>query len=181
MGVLAAGGYTHGNKTWTQIKAITGAKVGDTVFDTTYRKRRMWDGDNFIHGHSVSLENSFTETVASQDGYVVCPDPSEDNMVRRSYTTADIEIIVGVFEDVKTSTDGDVCPVCYFGYVDIWGEGGSGGNAIVAGDFLKQGTVSQGHCEDVAAGANVFANYIGADITVASGSGKAIFRPIERY
>lgn len=181
MGVLAKGGYTYGNKTWTQIKAITGAQVGDTVFDTTYRKRRMWDGDNFIHGHSVSVENSFTETLASQDGYIVGVDPDNDSQVRRSYTTADVEIIVGVFEDVKSSTDGDICPVCYFGYCDIYGEGGAGSATIEAGDYLKQGTVSQGHCEDVAAGANVFANYIGADITTSSGTGKAIFRPIERY
>jgi hypothetical protein len=113
MASLSRGSYTYGNKSWSQIILITGANVGDTVWDTTYSKRRIWDGYNFVHGSQVSIET--TGTV--DDGYVVTISSTNDNKIDPETGSGDAECVIGVVEDGKTNTSGDIVTMTYHGLV----------------------------------------------------------------
>ena len=54
MGILRNGFYSRGYKTTEQIYDMTGMRYGDTVFDTTRKERRVYDGSNWVTGNMIS-------------------------------------------------------------------------------------------------------------------------------
>ena len=54
MGILRNGFYTRGYKTTEEIYDMTGMRYGDTVFDTTRKERRIYDGITWVTGSMIS-------------------------------------------------------------------------------------------------------------------------------
>lgn len=54
MGILRNGFYSRGYKTTEEIYALTGMRIGDTVFDTTRDERRIYDGDVWVTGSMIT-------------------------------------------------------------------------------------------------------------------------------
>ena len=54
MGILRNGFYTRGYKTTEQIYDMIGMRYGDTVFDTTRKEKRVYDGNNWVSGNMIS-------------------------------------------------------------------------------------------------------------------------------
>ena len=54
MGILRNGFYTRGYKTTEQIYDMLGMRIGDTVFDTSRKERRIYDGNNWVSGNMIS-------------------------------------------------------------------------------------------------------------------------------
>lgn len=55
MGLLTKGMYSRGNKTTSQIAALTGMVAGDTVFNTDREERQVYDGNVWISGNQIGL------------------------------------------------------------------------------------------------------------------------------
>jgi hypothetical protein len=55
MGLLTKGMYSRGNKTTSQIAALTGMVAGDTVFDTDREERQVYDGNVWISGNQIGV------------------------------------------------------------------------------------------------------------------------------
>lgn len=179
MGTLSRGSFTYGNKTNAQIILITGANEGDTVWDTTYNKRRMWDGDNFIHCNQKSLGT----TTGFLDGGIATVSSTTNNLASFQNLAADTEIPIGVVENGKGNVagGGPIVPMTYHGDVRAQVTAGGGGNAANPGDYVRNdtGTSRQGYADTAAAGVGTFAHYIDATAT-ATGLRRVIFRPVER-
>ncbi len=70
MGILRNGFYTRGYKTTEQIYDMTGMRNGDTVFDTTRKERRVYDGSNWVTGNMISKtfkRNDYVGTITYLD------------------------------------------------------------------------------------------------------------------
>lgn len=69
MGILRNGFYSRGYKTTEQIYDMTGMRYGDTVFDTTRKERRIYDGAVWVSGNMIT--KSFQpETYGSSPSYL---------------------------------------------------------------------------------------------------------------
>ena len=69
MGILRNGFYSRGYKTTEQIYDMTGMRNGDTVFDTTRKERRVYDGEVWVSGNMIT--KSFQpETYGSLPSYL---------------------------------------------------------------------------------------------------------------
>lgn len=173
MGILTKGKYTYGNLPYSTIITITSAKVGDTVFDTTYNKLRSWDGNNFVHGHQISQET----IGAILDGYVMVVASSADNKVDFQRGSADTEGVVGIGEDKKAGTIGNIVPVTYHGDTRMLIAG-----AASVGAYVRLNTTSLGLAITAAsASAGVFGFMIGPAIGAATNAvRRCLFKPVER-
>ena len=179
MASLSRGSYTYGNKSWAQIILITGANVGDTVWDTTYSKRRVWDGSNFIHSSQASIET----TGIVDEGYMVTISSTSNNKIEPETGFADSECVIGVVEDGKNNTSGDIVTMTYHGSVKARidstvynsntgnfvysynGVPGSPAGIVLSAGFAAAGAV--GHYLDSFSNIDTLNNII--------------FRPLERY
>jgi hypothetical protein len=54
MGILRNGFYTRGYKTTEEIYDMTEMRYGDTVFDTTRKERRIYDGAVWVTGNMIT-------------------------------------------------------------------------------------------------------------------------------
>lgn len=185
MGIFTKGYYTHGSLAWSGILTLSGSRqvsIGDTVWDTTYNKKRMWDGFNFVHTHQRSVPVSGSNM---SYGSVLTVSANQDDTIRYSTSTADLEGVIGVAEDQKGQANGDYIPVHYHGDVKMLVEAGTGGNSADPGDFLDFGTlVKYSNPDPLAVG--TYAIYIDTTATTNSTLGnvatlrRVIFRPVER-
>lgn len=66
MGILTNGYYSRGRKTGSEISALTGMAIGDTVFNTDTEERLIYDGYNWISGSIISLKSKGSPIVGSQ-------------------------------------------------------------------------------------------------------------------
>jgi hypothetical protein len=174
MATLTKGRYTYGSQTWANIILIAGAKVGDTVWDTTYQKRRTWDGSNFVHGNQKTQLN----TAVLINGGVVVVSATTNSQITGQNLSADTEGIIGIVEDVKTGVAGSACTMTYHGDVKALVIG-TGGNPASPGDYVKNDTTNVGYANTAAAGAGTFALYMDAAATT-TGLRRILFRPVER-
>lgn len=174
MATLTRGRYTYGNQTWANIILITGANVGDTVWDTTYQKKRMWDGNNFVHANQKSVNNVATLI----NGGAVVISSTTNNRVAPQQLAVDTEGIIGIVEDVKTGAANTWCTMTYHGDVKALILA-SAGNPATPGDYIKNDTTNVGYSITAAAGAGTFGHYLDASATT-SGLRRILFRPIER-
>lgn len=54
MGILRNGFYTRGYKTTEEIYDMIGMRYGDTVFDTTRKEKRVYDGQVWVSGNMIA-------------------------------------------------------------------------------------------------------------------------------
>ena len=54
MGIRRNGFYTRGYKTTEEIYDMTGMRIGDTVFDTSRKERRIYDGAVWVTGNMIT-------------------------------------------------------------------------------------------------------------------------------
>ena len=176
MGVLTRGHYTYGSKIWSDIILITGANIGDTVWDTTYDKKREWDGNNFVHANQKSM----VTTTGLLNGSVVVSSSTGNNQIASQALAADTEGIIGVVENGKGNVVGVSVPMTYHGTVKALVVA-TAGNPSNPGDFVKNatGASQQGYANTAAAGAGTFALYVDAAATN-NGLRSIVFRPVER-
>ena len=174
MGVLTKGHYTYGRKTWADIILITGANIGDTVWDTTYAKKREWDGNNFVHANQKSM----ITTTGLLDGAVVVSSSTVNNQIAFQALAADTECIIGIVENGKGNVAGVNVPMTYHGTVKALVVA-TAGNPAAPGDFVKNDTTTNGYANTAAAGAGTFALYVDANATT-TGLRSIVFRPVER-
>lgn len=174
MGILTKGKYTYGNLPWSTIITITGAKTGDTVFDTTYNKLRSWDGRNFVHGHQITQE-----TVGGiLAGGVIVVASSANNKVDFQRLSTDSEGSIGIGEDPKAGAVGDFITVTYHGEVKILIDGTAG-----VGNYVRNSLTVNGYGDAVTtASAGVFGIMIGPAIVAPATNGlrRCLFKPVER-
>ena len=184
MGILTRGQYTHGTLTWNQILLLSSSRqlnTGDTVFDTTYNKKRMWDGFNFVHTHQASVVASGSGT---NYGSVVTVSANTDDAIRFTVSLTDAEGVIGVAEDQKGSANADVLPIHYHGYTRLLAEAAPA-TPLAPADLMDLGTL-QKYSNTVTAGVGVYAISINTSVTANSTAGDTgslrdvIFRPIER-
>lgn len=177
MGSLTNGRFTYGNKTNAQLITITGANIGDTVWDTTYNKRRIWDGNNFVHCNQKSLGT----TTGFFDGGIATVSSTVNNQASFQNGAADTEIAIGVVENGKGNATGGgpIVPVTYHGDTRALVIAGNGGAAANPGDFVKNDTGAGGYATTDNAQPGVFALYMDATATT-TGVRRILFRPIER-
>lgn len=174
MGVLTRGHFTYGSQTWANIILITGANIGDTVWDTTYSKKREWDGNNFVHANQKSM----VTTTGLLDGAVVVSSSTVNNQIAFQALAADTEGIIGIVENGKGNVIGVNVPMTYHGAVKALVIA-AGGNPADPGDFIKNSTANNGYAISAPAGSGTFALYVDAS-TTATGLRSIIFRPVER-
>jgi hypothetical protein len=174
MATLTRGRYTYGNQTWANIILITGANVGDTVWDTTYQKKRMWDGNNFVHANQKTQIN----TAGLINGGVVVVSSTVNNQIAPQQLAVDTEGIIGIVEDVKTGAIGSACTMTYHGDVKALVIA-SAGNPSAPGDYLKNDTTNVGYATTAAPTAGTFGHYLDASATT-TGLRRILFRPVER-
>ena len=175
MGILTRGHFTYGSQTWANIILITGATIGDTVWDTTYAKKREWDGNNFVHANQKSM----ITTTGLIDGAVVVSSATVNNQIGFQALAADTEGIIGIVENGKGNVIGVTVPMTYHGTVKALVVAGASGAAANPGDFVKNDTTSNGYANTAAAAAGTFALYVDAAATT-TGLRSIIFRPVER-
>ena len=63
MGILRNGFYTRGYKTTEEIYDMLGMRYGDTVFDTTRKEKRVYDGQVWVSGNMITKSFVFGGTV----------------------------------------------------------------------------------------------------------------------
>lgn len=186
MGYLTRGYYTHGNLSWSTIITLSGSRqinIGDTVFDTTYNKKRMWDGHNFVHTHQKSIPVSGSNM---SYGGVVTVSANQDDTIRFTISTADAEGIIGIAEDQKTRSNGDFIPVHYHGDVKVLAEAGNGAAALDPNDYMDIGTIQQFSNVVTSPAVGIYALYLDTSTTTNSTLANAatlkrvLFRPVER-
>ena len=174
MGILTKGKYTYGNLPWSTIITITGANIGDTVFDTTYNKLRSWDGRNFVHGHQITQE-----TVGGiLAGGVIVVASSANNKVDFQRLSTDSEGSIGIGEDAKTGSTGDFITVTYHGDVRILIDG-----TAAVGNYVRNSVTVNGYGDAVTtSSAGVFGIMIGPAIVAPATNGlrRCLFKPVER-
>jgi hypothetical protein len=175
MAALTRGRYTYGSQTWANIILITGANIGDTVWDTTYQKRRMWDGNNFVHANQKSM----VTTTGLLDGAVVVSSNTVDNQIKFQALAADTEGIIGIVENGKGNVIGVTVPMTYHGDVRALVVASGGGGAANPGDYVKNDTTNNGYANTAAPSAGTFAHYMDAAATT-TGLRRILFRPVER-
>lgn len=178
MGILTRGQYTYGNKVWTDILAISQSitpNIGDTVFDTTYNKPRMWDGNNFVHSHQKSVGtvggilNGATMVVAS----------SANNAVDFQRGSTDTEGVIGIGEDQKTGASGSIVPVAYHGDLKAL-IAASAGTPATTGNYVINSTTNLGYSTtSTTTAVGDSGLYLDAN-TTSSGLRRILFRPVER-
>ncbi len=66
MGILRKGFYTRGYKSTEEIYDMTSMRIGDTVFDTSRKERRVYDGANWVTGNMIS-KTFITQTYTGSD------------------------------------------------------------------------------------------------------------------
>ena len=174
MGVLTRGHFTYGSQTWANIILITGANAGDTVWDTTYAKKREWDGNNFVHANQKSM----VTTTGFLDGGVGVSSSTVNNQLGFQALAADTEGVIGIVENGKGNVIGVTVPMTYHGTVKALVVA-TGVNPSNPGDFVKNDTTSNGYANTAAAGAGTFALYVDAAATT-TGLRSIVFRPVER-
>ena len=174
MGVLTRGNFTYGSQSWANIILITGANTGDTVWDTTYSKKREWDGNNFVHANQKSMVTS----TGLIDGAVIVSSATVNNQVGFQALAADTEGIIGIVENGKGNVIGVTVPITYHGTVKALVIA-TGGNPATPGDFVKNDTTNNGYANTALAGAGTFALYVDATATT-TGLRSIVFRPVER-
>lgn len=174
MGVLTKGHFTYGSQTWANIILITGANIGDTVWDTTYSKKREWDGNNFVHANQKSM----VTTTGLIDGAIVVSSSTVNNQIAFQALLADTEGIIGIVENGKGNVIGANVPMTYHGNVKALVIA-TAGNPASPGDFVKNDTTLNGYANTAIAGAGTFALYVDAAATT-TGLRSIVFRPVER-
>lgn len=174
MATLTIGRYTYGRKTWADIILITGANVGDTVWDTTYSKKRMWDGHNFVHANQKSV---ITAAGLLNGGVAVISSTTNNQIVGQQLAT-DTEGIIGIVEDAKSLAVGVYVTMTYHGDVKALVVA-SGANPSAPGDYLKNDTTNVGYAITALPAAGTFGHYLDASATT-TGLRRILFRPVER-
>lgn len=137
MGVIKAGRYKYGYKTEVTLETFNPGTqvVGDTVFDTTRGKRRIWDGYNWATPNGKSIQYSTTESVNTGDA--IQADDVGNLNVRRTQGTAALESLVGFIAVGGSITAGDYKLIEYVG--DVWAatNAGSGPSTVTTGDLTE--------------------------------------------
>lgn len=176
MGILRIGGYTYGNDSYANIIALTGMSVGDTVFDTDHHQKRIYDGDNWVHGNQITQET----TGGLLDGAWMIQSASADDKVHFQGGSADTEGIIGIVEDEKTQSVGDMVAVSYAGDIKkcLITAGAAGDNAEPA-DFVEINTASAGYGDIQSAGVGTSAIYLDA-VATATGERRVLLRGCEK-
>lgn len=177
MGFLSKGSYAYGNRSYTDILALTGMSLGDNVFDTTYSYERIYDGDNWVHGN----QRSFTTDGGLLDGAVMIASGSNDNRIDFHNGSADSEAIIGIVEDSVNGSVGDVVPLTYHGDVrKCLVTAGASPDDAATGDYVQISTSSNGYGDIGTLAPDIFGNYIDSAAT-ATGERRIIFRHVERF
>ena len=176
MGILTKGKYTYGNKTWAVIITITGAKIGDTVFDTTYSRLRSYDGNNFVCTH----QKSYVSDGPMINGYLLVASPTTDNRVNFQQGVGDTEGVAALCEDARTGATGDTISCIYFGDTYAIIQAGAGADNAEPGDAWEVSTLTTGIGDIKTASAGTLGYYFDS-IAVTTGLRRVIFRPIDRY
>lgn len=70
MGILRNGFYSRGYKTTEEIYDMTGMRYGDTVFDTTRKERRIYDGNVWVTGSMITKQFTGSSSTAGSITYV---------------------------------------------------------------------------------------------------------------
>ena len=174
MATLSNGRYTYGNKTWAVIQTITGANVGDTVWDSTYNKRRIWDGSNFVHGSQASV----ITTAGFLDGGIATVSTTVNNNISFQAGVGDTECVIGVVENGKGNVAGVSATMTYHGDVRALVIA-SGGNPANPGEYVEVDTGNNGYSTTVAVGVGTFGQYLDVAVTTTD-LRRILFRPVER-
>lgn len=186
MGILTRGQYTHGTQTWATIITLSGSRqinIGDTVFDSTYNKKRTWDGFNFVHSHQASV---FASGSNMSYGSALTVAANQDDAVRYSVSATDLEGVIGICEDQKSAANGDYVTVHYHGQTKALIEAAAGGGNVEPGDLLDFGGVQKYSTNAGGGAVGVYGVYIDATVTTNSSTTDIttlrdiVFAPVER-
>jgi hypothetical protein len=179
MGILTKGEYSRGVKTAVQIAALTGMQAGDTVFDSTWGIRKIYDGNNWVSGGQISFITDGIPTGGNQtDGAASRVSANNDFRIQSGQSTAnDINIIGAVQLASGTLTAGSSFAVVQYSGI---GNVASAGNGLINRGTFVELSVTFGRADDNPSPAvGVFGVWLtdGALNTPL----KAFIRPIESF
>ena len=143
MGILRNGFYSRGYKTTEEIYALTGMRYGDTVFDTTRKERRIYDGNIWVSGSMITKTwggESFNNGILYVDtakcgqmvGYPPNGNPGFINSVNNLSAVINIENGIGImqFPINKSYSGNPKSAIQYSGQAYVW--------ANTSGSFVGQ-------------------------------------------
>jgi hypothetical protein len=176
MGNLRKGFYTRGNKTTSEIAALTGMAAGDTVFDTNRQERRVFDGDNWVSGNQISLRTDGIDTVQPQ-AFGSCSRISGFNnfAIQSGLSATYDENIVGCVQGTigATFSVGSQVILQYRGFAYI-----AFLTSITRSQFVDL-SATPGRANSIASASIGTMGIWLENITAAAGAGRAFLQPIE--
>jgi hypothetical protein len=178
MGNLRKGFYTRGNKTTSEIAALTGMAAGDTVFDTDRQERRVFDGNNWVSGNQISLRSDGTGSTPAFQSFGSCSRISGSNnfAIQSGFSATYDENIVGCVQGSigATFSVGSQVILQYRGLVYT-----ASLSSIIRSQFVDLSATPGRADTNAAAGVGTMGVWL-ENITAAGGTtGRAFIQPIE--
>jgi hypothetical protein len=182
MGLTTKGFYTRGSKTSAEIGLMTGMVSGDTVFDTTRRERRVYDGFNWVSGNQISILSRGQNPAGANANQLVgaCCCISDQNFsIQSGISTANDENIIGCLQGVNPLFD---VAIGATGILQYRGMGFiANTTAVVNGNTIYADLasgVSRGRCAPIASpGIGTMGVFV--ETQIANYATKGIIQPIE--
>lgn len=153
MGLLTRGNTTYGNRTTAQIDALTGMSEGNTVFDTSLKRYRVYDGLGWA-GDNIVVQKISTGFAATAQGNTIIPSTvpigggSEIGIPTTS--TGNQEFIFATSVSTVTKNQNEYCPVSYLGVQPALYDGA--GAAVDPADYPTLSTLTAGRFAEVTSG-----------------------------
>ena len=175
MGNLRKGFFTRGYKTSTEIVSLTEMEIGDTVFDTTWSVRKVYDGNNWVSSLQVSMISDGIPSGGGQgNGSCAAVSGTNDFRIQSGISTAnDYNLIGAVQSPGGTVSIGDYTVLQYSGVGNI----AAANVTINRGNFVDLSTTYGRASDPATPDTGTFGVWLsdGAALTVV----KAFIRPIE--
>jgi len=115
MALLTRGGTTFGNRTTAQIDALTGMAEGDTVFDTSLKRYRVYDGLGWA-GDNIIVQKISTGLASAAQGNLIRPSSVANNEIGLpSVASGNLKLITATSVSTVTKAQNEYCPVSYLG------------------------------------------------------------------
>lgn len=154
MGLLTRGTTTFGNKTTAQIDALTGMSEGDTVFDTTLKRYRAYDGLGWA-GDNIIVQKISTGLASAAQGNLIRPSNVASNEIGLPSTTAgNTELICATSVSTVTKAQNEYCPVSYLGVQPALYDGA--GASVDPQEFVSMSTATAGRFTEATAATGIF-------------------------
>lgn len=154
MGLLTRGGTTYGNRTTAEIDALTGMSEGDTAYDTSLNRYRVYDGLGWV-GDNIIVQKISNGLATVNQGNLVRPSNIANNEIGLPSTaTGNYELICGSSISTIAKAQNTYCPMSYFGLQPVLYDGQ--GASVDPQEFVIMSTTTAGSMSETTATTGIF-------------------------